>query len=96
MQKTKIIAHRGASYETPENTLSAIKKAISLKVDWIEIDVHLSKDLVPIVIHDDTVQRTTSSKVKHRITDLTLEEIKQLHEEIKKLYERLLSSNSQK
>lgn len=78
MQKTQIIAHRGASYESPENTISAIKKAISLKVDWIEIDVHLSKDHIPVVIHDDTIKRTTSATEEHRITDLTLSEIKKL------------------
>jgi glycerophosphoryl diester phosphodiesterase len=78
VQKTKIIAHRGASIESPENTLASIKKAIDLKVDYIEIDVHLSKDHVPVVIHDDTIDRTTSSKEKLLITDLNLNEIKQL------------------
>lgn len=76
MQKTKIIAHRGASNETPENTLAAIKTAIDLNVDCIEIDVHLSKDHVPVVIHDETVERTTSSKKKQLISQMTLKEIK--------------------
>lgn len=78
MQKTKIIAHRGASFESPENTLASIQKAIDLQADYIEIDVHLSKDHVPVVIHDDTVERTTSSKQRLRITDLNLKEIKKL------------------
>ena len=78
VQKTKVIAHRGASHESPENTLASIRRAIDLNVDCIEIDVHLSKDHVPVVIHDDTVERTTSSKEKLRITDLTLQEIKKL------------------
>lgn len=78
MHYTKIIAHRGASHESPENTLASIQKAIDIQADCIEIDVHLSKDHVPVVIHDDTVERTTSSKKKQRITEMTLQEIKQL------------------
>src|SRR5262249_37166430 len=78
MKKTKIIAHRGASHESPENTLSSISKAIDLSVDCIEIDVRLSKDLVPVVIHDDTVERTNSPPLKRPISEMTLKEIKQL------------------
>ncbi|PIS01173.1 MAG: hypothetical protein COT84_03695 [Chlamydiae bacterium CG10_big_fil_rev_8_21_14_0_10_35_9] len=48
----QIIAHRGASKEAPENTIKAFKKAIELKSDYIEFDVHLSPEKVPIVIHD--------------------------------------------
>jgi glycerophosphoryl diester phosphodiesterase len=50
--KIQIIAHRGASKEAPENTIKAFKKAIELKSDYIEFDVHLSPEKVPIVIHD--------------------------------------------
>jgi glycerophosphoryl diester phosphodiesterase len=73
-----LIAHRGASKIAPENTLSAIRKAIELSVDFIEIDVHLSKDGVPVVIHDAQPERTTNSKLGKLITEMTLAEIKTL------------------
>ncbi len=56
------VAHRGASRTAPENTLAAFREAIRLGVDAIEIDVHLSADGRPIVIHDDTLDRTTSGR----------------------------------
>lgn len=55
-----VIAHRGASIESDENTLAAFQKAIELNVDMIEFDVRQSKDHTPIIIHDDTLQRTTN------------------------------------
>lgn len=58
----KIIAHRGASAYAPENTLAAFKKAIELKTDTIELDVRLSRDYVPVVIHDATINRTSNGK----------------------------------
>lgn len=58
----QIIAHRGASSIQPENTLSAIQHAISLGVDFVEIDVHLAEDGVPVVIHDQTLCRTTNAE----------------------------------
>ena len=58
----KIIAHRGASGACPENTLSAIKKAIDIGVDAIEIDIRLSSDGEVFVMHDAKVNRTTNSK----------------------------------
>jgi glycerophosphoryl diester phosphodiesterase len=58
----KIIAHRGASGACPENTLSAIKKAIDIGVDAIEIDVRLSADGEVFVMHDAKINRTTNSK----------------------------------
>ena len=56
------IAHRGASARAPENTLAAFKEAIRLGADSIELDVHLSADGVPMVIHDDSVDRTTNGR----------------------------------
>lgn len=53
------IAHRGASARAPENTLAAFREAIRLGADAVELDVHLSADGVPVVIHDETVDRTT-------------------------------------
>lgn len=56
------IGHRGAKGHEPENTLIAFEKAIDLKVDGIELDVHLSSDGEIIVIHDETIDRTTNGK----------------------------------
>ncbi len=54
-----VIAHRGASGLFPENTLLAFRKAIEVGADAIELDVRLTKDGIPVVIHDPTVDRTT-------------------------------------
>ena len=55
-----IYAHRGASAQYPENTLAAFRRALEIGVEGIELDVHLSADGVPMVIHDSTVDRTTN------------------------------------
>jgi glycerophosphoryl diester phosphodiesterase len=73
----KIIAHRGASAEAPENTLSAFANAISMGVDAIEFDVHLSQDKVPIIIHDFTFGRTTDGGFLTLTTHLPYETIRQ-------------------
>ena len=54
------IGHRGAKGYEPENTLIAFEKAIDLNVDGIELDVHLSLDKEIMVIHDETIHRTTN------------------------------------
>jgi glycerophosphoryl diester phosphodiesterase len=56
-----VIAHRGASGLAPENTLAAFKLALALGVAGIELDVHLSADDKPVVIHDARVNRTTNA-----------------------------------
>jgi len=53
------IGHRGAKGHVAENTIASFLKAIELGVDMIELDVHLSKDGIPMVIHDETIDRTT-------------------------------------
>lgn len=55
-----IVAHRGGSLEAPENTFAAVKHGIAAGSDWQEIDVQLSKDERVVVIHDDTLDRTTN------------------------------------
>lgn len=71
------VAHRGWSGAAPENTLAAFRLALSEPaVHWIELDVHLSKDEVPVVIHDDALKRTTG--VKAKVRDLTAEELGRL------------------
>jgi len=74
---TIVIAHRGASAYEPENTLKAIKRALDLNAKMIEVDVRLSKDEHIIVIHDESVDRTTNGK--GYVKDLTLEELKKLN-----------------
>ncbi len=64
-----IVAHRGYSAKAPENTLAAVQMALDAGVDAIEIDVRMSADGVPVVIHDETVDRTTAST--GRVADLT-------------------------
>lgn len=71
-----VIAHRGASAIAPPNTLAAFAKALELGADGVELDVHLSADGVPIVIHDFTVDATTDGH--GRVADLTLAQLKQL------------------
>jgi glycerophosphoryl diester phosphodiesterase len=55
-------AHRGASGRAPENTLAAFRAAEADGADGIELDVHLSRDGVPVVIHDETLERTSSGR----------------------------------
>lgn len=57
-----MIAHRGASGLAPENTLAAFALAVRLEVDGVEMDVRLSSDRVPVVIHDARTDRTTNRK----------------------------------
>lgn len=76
MGRPLIIAHRGASAHAPENTISAFRKAIQLGCDMIELDLRQSRDGHLVVIHDDTLFRT--SGVKGRVTARTLSELKSL------------------
>lgn len=70
-----VTSHRGAGSLEPENTLRAIRRAIALGVDQIEIDAQLTKDGHLILMHDATVDRTTNGSGK--IANLTLTEIRQ-------------------
>ncbi|RMG19208.1 MAG: glycerophosphodiester phosphodiesterase [Bacteroidetes bacterium] len=71
-----VIAHRGASGYAPENTLAAVQKALDMGADMVEIDVHLSRDGEVVVIHDPTLERTTSGKGE--VSNKTLTELRQL------------------
>lgn len=62
-QSTIIIAHRGASYDAPENTLASVNLAWEKDADAVEIDVHLSKDNRIMVIHDEDTKRTAGRKL---------------------------------
>jgi glycerophosphoryl diester phosphodiesterase len=68
------IAHRGASAYEPENTLRAFERAIEMGASAIELDVHLSRDGHPIVIHDADLSRTTNGT--GQVTELPLNQIK--------------------
>ena len=71
-----ILAHRGASGYAPENTLEAFRLAMEMGADGFELDVHLSADGELMVIHDETVNRTTDGT--GFVKDLTLAQLKQL------------------
>lgn len=60
--QVKIVAHRGGKKWAPENTLAAFRKAVEAKVDGIELDIHKCKTGELVVIHDDTLERTTNGK----------------------------------
>ena len=70
------LGHRGASAAAPQNTLAAFRKAVEMGADGVELDVQLSADGVPVVIHDFTVNKTTSGT--GRVADKTLAELKAL------------------
>ena len=72
----KIIGHRGACGYAPENTLESIKTAHEMGVDWVELDVMLTRDLTPIIFHDDTLDRTTNGS--GNVADKNWEEIRHL------------------
>lgn len=71
-----IIAHRGASAYYPENTMAAFRGAVEMNAEMIELDVLLSKDGVPVVFHDATLEAHTNGS--GNVSDYTLEELKQL------------------
>jgi len=68
-----IIGHRGASAVAPENTMAAFHEALAVGADGIEFDVRLTREGVPVVIHDSTLRRTGG--LPHRVADLTWNEI---------------------
>lgn len=78
------IAHRGASAYAPENTLAAVRLGIRMRSDLVEIDVQQTKDGELVVVHDNTLERTTDAEQKFpdrgpwRISDFTLAEIRTL------------------
>jgi len=55
-----IIGHRGAKAYAPENTIESIQTAADMGCKWVELDVKLTKDSVPVIFHDDDLDRTTN------------------------------------
>lgn len=71
-----IVAHRGDSVNAPENTIPAFELALAENPDWIELDVHQTKDGVIVVSHDDDLSRVTGKKVF--VHELTFDELQKL------------------
>lgn len=71
-----VVAHRGSSGTAPENTMAAFRQAVAAGVDMIELDVRLTRDLEPVVIHDRTLRRTAAWN--RRIWHVTLAEARRL------------------
>ncbi len=71
-----VVGHRGASAYEPENTIRSIKRAFEMGADAVEVDARLSKDGYVIIIHDETVDRTTNGS--GIVSKLNLEEIRAL------------------
>jgi glycerophosphoryl diester phosphodiesterase len=75
-QRIFVTAHRGAHQDAPENSLAAIRAAIDLGCDYVELDVRKTKDGKLVLMHDSTVDRTTDGKGK--VDQLTFDEIRAL------------------
>src|SRR5213083_845253 len=77
MRRVLRIGHRGAADHAHENTLVAIQKGIALGVDFVEIDVRRTSNGGLVVLHDETVNRTTNGK--GRVDRLSLQEVKKFN-----------------
>ena len=75
--KTTMINHRGFSNKAPENTLSAYRLSAEKGYKFVECDVTFTADGVPVLLHDDTVDRTTGRTLGENIRDLTYEQVLQ-------------------
>ena len=71
-----LIAHRGISCQRPENTFASFDYALNLGIPYIELDLHLTSYGIPVVMHDETVDRTTNGS--GLISDFTKNQLKQL------------------
>jgi glycerophosphoryl diester phosphodiesterase len=71
-----VVAHRGASGYAPENTFASFKLGLEQGADLLELDVHLSRDGEPVVIHDEALDRTTDGR--GLVVEHTLAELRQL------------------
>ena len=76
-KKVLVVSHRGDWRNAPENSLQAFKNCIDMGVDMIEIDLHKTKDGQLVLMHDNTINRTTDGKGK--VSEYTLAELKKFH-----------------
>ncbi|MDO5571026.1 MAG: glycerophosphodiester phosphodiesterase family protein [Bacteroidales bacterium] len=74
--KVMIVSHRGNWREAPENSIWSVKKAIEKGANMVEIDLAMTKDSILVLMHDNTIDRTTSGKGK--VIDYTYDEISKL------------------
>lgn len=75
-QKPTVIAHRGNHQHAPENTLRAFRDAIAAGVDFVEVDLRTTRDSVLLVMHDETVDRTTNGN--GRVSQMNWKELQNL------------------
>lgn len=75
MNGVNVISHRGANMVAPQNTIAAFEKSIEIGCDGFETDVHLTKDGIPVVCHNFTIDETSTGK--GAIKNMTLEELRQ-------------------
>ena len=76
LNNKKLLSHRGYNIEAPENTMSAFKKSYEYGYKYVETDVTFTKDGIPVLLHDDTIDRTSNGTGK--ICNLTFDEVRQL------------------
>ena len=84
MDRPYLVAHRGYSLRYPENTILALLKAIDCGARFIELDVQMTRDLIPVILHDETLNRTTGGsglvmeKSWHELSDISAGETRRL------------------
>jgi len=71
-----VVGHRGAMGHAPENTMTSFEQAVSLGADMLEFDVRLSKDRVPVVVHDANLDRTSNRSLN--VADLAVKDLLEL------------------
>lgn len=81
-KKTLIMGHRGHPSKYPENTILSFRKALDYGVDIMEFDINLSRDKIPMVIHDSKLERTTNGT--GLVSDFTYRELKEFDAGVKK------------
>lgn len=88
-----IVAHRGASAYAPENTLISYKLAEDMHADYIELDIHLTKDKEIVIMHDHDVDKTTEAS--GAISEYTLAELRELSANVNEKKEKKMDSEPQ-
>lgn len=74
MAKCKVISHRGANLDAPQNTIPAFERSLEIGVDGFETDIHLSSDGVPVICHNYTIDETSDGKGE--VKSMTYDELR--------------------
>ena len=74
MAKCKVISHRGANLDAPQNTIPAFERSLEIGVDGFETDIHLSSDGVPVICHNYTIDETSNGKGE--VKSMTFDELR--------------------